>query len=122
MNFKRVFAILVTLLLTLGIFSLAIPTLSNSYAHLNAGELSTALHGLVAMVLLFDLYTIFQQVQIYRIRRRLMEHEELFRLPEDAQERHNLADDPVQKPVLERLRATLGKLTAGPLTPQRFNP
>ena len=56
------------------------------------------------------------------IRREGQVHEELFRLREDAQERHNLADDPVQKPVLERLRATLGKLTAGPLTPQRFNP
>src|SRR5262249_17972286 len=40
----------------------------------------TALHGLVALVLLFDIYTVFQQVQIYRIRRRLFEHEQLFRL------------------------------------------
>jgi two-component system cell cycle sensor histidine kinase/response regulator CckA len=73
-------AILVTLLLTLGILSLAIPTFSSGYIRFNPGELNTALHGLVALVLLFDIYTVFQQVQIYRIRRKLLEHEQLFRL------------------------------------------
>jgi arylsulfatase A-like enzyme len=56
------------------------------------------------------------------IRREGEIHEELFRLSEDARQRHNLAEDPALKPVVERMRATLGELTAGPLTPQRFNP
>jgi two-component system, cell cycle sensor histidine kinase and response regulator CckA len=73
-------AILVTLLLTLGILSVAIPTLSPTYARLDAEELTTALRSLVALVLLFDIYTVFQQVQIYRMRRKLLEREELFRL------------------------------------------
>jgi arylsulfatase A-like enzyme len=56
------------------------------------------------------------------IRREGEIHEELFRLHEDPRERHDLAADPASKPVLERMRATLGELTAGPLTPQRFKP
>jgi two-component system cell cycle sensor histidine kinase/response regulator CckA len=39
--------------------------------------------GLLGVVLLFDLYTIYQQLQIHRIRRRLFEREELFRLISD---------------------------------------
>jgi arylsulfatase A-like enzyme len=48
--------------------------------------------------------------------------EELFHLREDAQEWHNRAGDPALQPVLERMRETLGRLTAGPLNSQRFNP
>src|SRR5262249_45542463 len=43
-------------------------------------SLQQALWGLVGLVLLFDLYTIYQQLQIHRMRRRLSEREELFRL------------------------------------------
>ena len=56
------------------------------------------------------------------IRREGEVREELFRVREDAQERHNLADDPAMQPTLERMRRALGRLTAGPLTPERFNP
>ena len=73
-------AILVTLLLTVGILTLAVPTLSFSYAKFDSSELTTALRGLVGLVLLFDVYTVYQQVQIYRMRKRLLEREELFRL------------------------------------------
>jgi hypothetical protein len=48
--------------------------------------------------------------------------EELFHLRDDAQERHSRAGDPALHPVLERMRETLGRLTGGPLTLQRFNP
>ena len=48
--------------------------------------------------------------------------EELFHLREDAQERNDLATDPTMQPRLERMRGALGRLTAGPLTPRRFNP
>jgi arylsulfatase A-like enzyme len=56
------------------------------------------------------------------IRREGEVHEELFHLPDDVQERHNLAGDPAMRPRLEQMRRTLGRLTAGPLTPQRFPP
>ena len=38
------------------------------------------LRGLVGLVFLFDIYTIYQHLLIYRIRRRLVEREELFHL------------------------------------------
>jgi arylsulfatase A-like enzyme len=46
----------------------------------------------------------------------------LFNLREDAGELHNLANLPSMRSTLERMRSTLGRLTAGPLTPDRFNP
>jgi arylsulfatase A-like enzyme len=49
-------------------------------------------------------------------------HEELFHIREDAQQRHNLAGEPAMQPTLERMREALGRLTAGPLIPERFNP
>src|SRR5580658_1667491 len=74
-------AILVTLLLTLGIMSFSFPML-RQYAggEFDSLHMSLAMRGLVGMVLLFDLYTIYQQFQIYRIRHQLVEREELFRL------------------------------------------
>jgi two-component system cell cycle sensor histidine kinase/response regulator CckA len=73
-------AIAITLLLTAGILSFALPSLPFSVIKIDPAELTTAVRGLVAMVLLFDIYTIYQQLQIYRIRRQLAEREELFRL------------------------------------------
>jgi two-component system cell cycle sensor histidine kinase/response regulator CckA len=74
-------AIMVTLLLTLGIISFSFPML-RQYAggEFDSLHMSLAMRGLVGMVLLFDLYTIYQQFQIYRIRHQLVEREELFRL------------------------------------------
>ncbi len=48
--------------------------------------------------------------------------EELFHVREDAQQQHNLASDPAARPTLNRMRRALDELTAGPLTPERFNP
>lgn len=48
--------------------------------------------------------------------------EELFHLRDDAREMHNLASDPAVRPRLEQMRGELSRLTAGPLTPQRFHP
>ena len=73
-------AILITLLLTLGILSFALPSLPFASARLDPAELSTAVRALVGLVLLFDIYTIYQQLQIYRMRRQLLLREELFRL------------------------------------------
>lgn len=71
-------AIAVTLLLTVGmasfsyLFTQSDPQISDLFRD--------SLHGLFALVFLFDLYTIYQQLQIHRIRRQLSEHEEMFRL------------------------------------------
>jgi arylsulfatase A-like enzyme len=47
---------------------------------------------------------------------------ELFRVGDDPQEAHDLARDPAMRPILQRMRTDLGRATAGPLTPERFNP
>lgn len=72
--------IVVTLLLTAAIVSFAAPMMFpavESYYSINA---KMAVRGLVALVLLFDIYIVFQQLQIHRFRMRLTEREELFRL------------------------------------------
>ncbi len=48
-------------------------------------------------------------------------HEELFHVSKDAKEQRNLARDPAARPILDRMRQTLGRLTGGPLMPGRFN-
>jgi len=71
-------AIVVTLLLTVGmesfsfLFEQSDPTFSFT--------LRQSVRGLVGLVFLFDLYTIYQQLQIHRIRRQLSDQEQIFRL------------------------------------------
>jgi arylsulfatase A-like enzyme len=55
------------------------------------------------------------------IRNEEVHREELFHLRGDAKEERNLAGDPAAVPTLERMRAALDRLTAGPLVPQRFD-
>jgi two-component system, cell cycle sensor histidine kinase and response regulator CckA len=71
-------AIVITLLLTTGIASFALPMLRHDEEA--SVRLQLAVRGLLGLVLLFDVYAIYQQVQIHRIRRRLLEREELFQL------------------------------------------
>ncbi len=73
-------AIIVTLLLTAGVASFAFPLLFGRAGSFYSFNLLQAVRGLTGLVLLFDVYTIYQQVQIHRIRRQLDEQEELFRL------------------------------------------
>ncbi len=73
-------AMLVMLLLTLGIVSFVIPTLRLARESTENFQLNNAVRALVALVLIFDVYIIYQQLQIYRFRRRLLQREELFRL------------------------------------------
>jgi arylsulfatase A-like enzyme len=56
------------------------------------------------------------------IRREGDVREELFHLSEDAKQQHNLAGDPSARSTLEQMRTALGRLTSGPLLPERFNP
>ena len=74
------FAILVTLLLTVGIVSFISPMLHTEIGEFDQLHLDLAVRGLVGLVLLFDIYTIYQQLQIFRIRKELAQREELFRL------------------------------------------
>jgi PAS domain S-box-containing protein len=74
------FAILVTLLLTTGLVSFIFPMLHEGTEEFDSIRLSLAVRGLVGLVLLFDIYTIYQQLQIFRIRHELVRREELFRL------------------------------------------
>jgi two-component system, cell cycle sensor histidine kinase and response regulator CckA len=72
--------VVITLLLTAGIVSFLFPLLraaGNSDSFFN---LQTEMIGLLGVVLLFDLYTIYQQLQIHRIRRQLLESQQVFRL------------------------------------------
>ncbi len=74
------FAVAVTLVLLLGMVSLTIPGL-----HLRPGstdwlDLKEWIRGLAALVLMFDVYTLYQHFQIQRIRRQLTERDQLFQL------------------------------------------
>jgi diguanylate cyclase (GGDEF)-like protein/PAS domain S-box-containing protein len=74
------FAVTVTLVLTVGIVSLTFPG-----SHLRADsaywfDLKEWVRGLACLILLFDIYTVYQHLQLQRIRRELAERNELFEL------------------------------------------
>jgi two-component system, cell cycle sensor histidine kinase and response regulator CckA len=71
-------AILVTLLLTVVLASFLLPGPHSSEDFNSIYVLPQAIRGLVGLIFLFDLYTIYQQLLIHRIRRQLVEREELF--------------------------------------------
>jgi two-component system cell cycle sensor histidine kinase/response regulator CckA len=71
--------ILVSLMLTAGIGSFVLPEFFPGMEGYSLNE-NLAVHGLMGIVLLFDLYVIFQQVQFFRVRKQIAESEELFRL------------------------------------------
>src|SRR3981081_767064 len=88
-NFRRierrewwlwVAAAIITLLLTIALASFLLPNSSSPRDFHALYILPQAVRGLVALVFLFDLYTIYQHLQIYRIRRELVQREELFHL------------------------------------------
>ncbi len=71
------FAITVTLVLTVGIASLTF--LGNQFSrNSELFDLKEWVRGLACLVLLFDVYTVFQQLQLQRIRRELTERNQLF--------------------------------------------
>jgi PAS domain S-box-containing protein len=73
-------AVLISLVLTGGIVSFGFPGLHVLHHELNSAPFNDAILGLVGMVLLFDIYTIYQHFQIQGVRKQLIEREELFRL------------------------------------------
>jgi PAS domain S-box-containing protein len=76
-------AVVITLLLTAGIFSFLPVFLQLNEASTYFSTFRRAMWGLLGIVLLFDVYTVYQQLQIQGMRRRLFEREELFRLISD---------------------------------------
>jgi len=73
-------AVAVTLVLTFGILSLTFPGLYQPTDKVYSLNLKEWVRGLAALVLLFDIYTMYQQRQLQRIRRQLAEREQLFQL------------------------------------------
>ncbi len=76
-------AIIVTLLLTGGLSILTLTMLEGHAEDIRQADLAFAVRGLVGVVLLFDVYLIYQQNQLQRMRRRLAEREEFFQLIND---------------------------------------
>src|SRR6266498_4696666 len=74
------FAVVVTLSLMFGILSLTYPDSHLTGDHLYFQSLKEWVRGLVALVFLFDVYTIYQHLLLQRIRRRLAEREQLFQI------------------------------------------
>ena len=74
-------AVTVTLVLTAGLASFLIPGLEGSrYDQSTSAILPQIVRSLVALVLIFDIYTLYKQLQIHKIRSQWVRREELFRL------------------------------------------
>jgi len=73
-------AVAVTLVLTVGILSLTFPGFHLPTDTAYSLNLKEWVRGLAALVLLFDIYTVYQHWQLQRVRRQLAEREQLFQL------------------------------------------
>lgn len=113
------FAVAVTLALTCGIISFTFPWFHFEYDSSYWFDLREWVRALAALVLLFDIYTIYQHQQLYHIRRQLAERDQLFQLiSENAADMialvdskgHRLYNSPAYQRVLgyspEELKAT----------------
>lgn len=74
-----IFAVAVTLVLVAGIVAITFPGLRVGGAT-DWFDLKEAVRGLAGLVILFDIYTLFQHFQLQRIRRTLAERDQLFQL------------------------------------------
>jgi diguanylate cyclase (GGDEF)-like protein/PAS domain S-box-containing protein len=74
------FTVTVTLVLTCGILSLTFPGFHLPTDRVHALSMKEWVRGLAALVLLFDIYTVYQHLQLQRVRRRLAERDRLFEL------------------------------------------
>jgi two-component system, cell cycle sensor histidine kinase and response regulator CckA len=88
-NFRRIerkewwlwaVAFLISFALTVGLLSFFLPDAANREEAYAPNSLPNIVRGLMGLVILFDLYIIYQQLQIHRIRRQLVERDELFQL------------------------------------------
>jgi PAS domain S-box-containing protein len=117
-------AIVITLLLTAGMASFALlfdqsdPGFSFTFRE--------SVRGLVGLIFLFDLYTIYQQIQIHRIRRQLTDQEQMFRLiTENAEDLITVVDRDGNRyydsPGYGRLGYSREELQGG-LVPEQVHP
>src|SRR5271154_6692355 len=84
--------VLVTLLLTLCVGSFAFPGLLSAQEEFYTFNLNLAVRGLVGLVLLFNIYTIYQQTQIHRIQSALKKQIGAFgRLQDRTEEVYRIA-------------------------------
>lgn len=74
------FAVGVTLVLTLGILALTYPHFRIYANDSYSVNLNECVRGLAALVLLFDIYTVYQHLQLVQIRRELLSRDRLFQL------------------------------------------
>jgi two-component system cell cycle sensor histidine kinase/response regulator CckA len=73
-------ALIITLFLMAGLLSFFLPSERSYLGQHSQNVTPNMIRGLVALVFLFDLYTIYQHLLIHRIRRQLLEREEVFQL------------------------------------------
>ena len=73
-------SLLVSLVLTLGLASFLLSAIVPGLRLYSDIDSSLAVRALIGLVLLFDVYVVFQQAAIYKFRKQLAEREELFRL------------------------------------------
>ena len=101
------FAVTVTIVLTIGIVALTLP--ASPLLDEDWFDLKEWVRGLAGLVLIFDIYTVYQHWQLHKIRRHLVEQDQLFRLiSENAadmialvdREGHRLYNSPAYETVL----------------------
>src|SRR5579863_7553462 len=73
-------AIVVTLLLTGGLLSFTFPFLFEKAETSYVTNLRLSLRALVGLVMLFDVYAFYQQLQIYRVRKHFFANQKIFHL------------------------------------------
>ena len=114
-------AIVITLLLTVGVASFAYEFDQSDPTFVF--NLRQSIRGLVGLVFIFNLYTIYQQLQIHRIRRQLSNQEQMFRLiTENAEDLITVVDRSGKRlydsPGYSRLGYSREDLQGGPVPQQ----
>jgi diguanylate cyclase (GGDEF)-like protein len=72
----RGYSILVILLLTFAVISLTLPALLTGAETIFKIKLTEAVFGLITLIVLFNIYTIYQEILIKRLRRQILEKQD----------------------------------------------
>ena len=121
------FAVAVTLVLTFAIFTLTVTDIRLYSDKVSSLNLKEWVRGLTALVLLFDVYTIYQHSQLQRIRRQLAERDRLFQLiTENAADMiaviDNHGDRIYNSPAYYKVLGYSQRELTGPRRSNRFTP
>jgi diguanylate cyclase (GGDEF)-like protein len=92
-----VLAVVIALALTLAIVTLSMTVIFDAQDPFYIFRMSQAVRGLVAMVLVFSIYTLYQQMQLMQARKRLAEEVEI------STEQHLLAESYLRLAMLDPL-------------------